>query len=65
MAAIDTTRAQTIGAPARIVNFVGVVFSTLQTWRDRRATARALSSLSDHELSDIGLHRGDIDAMVG
>lgn len=61
MAAIDTTRALTIGAPARIANFVGVQFSNFADWRDRRATSRALSALSDRELSDIGLHRGDIE----
>lgn len=30
-------------------------------WKETRATQRALSALSDHELADIGLGRGDID----
>lgn len=64
MAAIDTTRALTIGAPARIVNFVGDILNTFEAWRDRRSTANALSQLSDHELADIGLSRGDIDALT-
>ncbi len=33
-------------------------------WRERRATVAALSALDDHELSDIGLHRGDVQAFA-
>jgi uncharacterized protein YjiS (DUF1127 family) len=34
-------------------------------WRDRRAATRELSSLSDRELSDIGLTRQEILSAVG
>lgn len=34
--------------------------AALRAWRDARATERALSRLSDRELDDIGLCRGDI-----
>lgn len=33
-------------------------------WRARRTTMQALSSLDDHTLKDIGLHRSQITAVV-
>ncbi|MGI3170518.1 DUF1127 domain-containing protein [Pseudooceanicola sp. C21-150M6] len=36
---------------------------TLRDWNDRRVTRRLLNGLTDRELSDIGLMRGDIDAI--
>ena len=63
MAAYEAPRAQTFGATARIVNFFGGAVQAYETWRDRRATVRALSGLSAHELEDIGLSRADIDAI--
>ena len=33
----------------------------LKTWRRHREAMRELSQLSDHELSDIGIGRGDIE----
>ncbi|RMH48795.1 MAG: DUF1127 domain-containing protein [Alphaproteobacteria bacterium] len=38
--------------------------ATLVAWNNARLTRRALSRLSDRELDDIGLSRGDIDAFV-
>ncbi|MEL7012731.1 MAG: DUF1127 domain-containing protein [Pseudomonadota bacterium] len=32
-------------------------------WNDARLTRKALAQLSDRELDDIGLERGDIDRM--
>lgn len=32
-------------------------------WNDARRTRKVLSQLSSHELDDIGLTRGDIDAI--
>lgn len=32
-------------------------------WNDARATRKALSQLSDRQLDDIGLIRGDIDGI--
>ena len=44
---------------------VGLVFAamvgSLRAWNDARITRNALNSLSERELSDIGLSRGDID----
>jgi uncharacterized protein YjiS (DUF1127 family) len=36
----------------------------LVAWNERRATRNALSQLSDRELDDIGLTRGDIDVVA-
>ena len=63
MAAFDYSR-----APAASTGFftrLGAQFSTIfgqfEAWRDAQATRRALGELSDRELDDIGLVRGDID----
>ena len=62
MAAIDNTRAQIgTGFFARINDLFTNAFSTLSTWNDARVTRNALSQLSDRELEDIGLCRGDIE----
>ena len=34
-------------------------------WDDDRRTRKALAKLSDHELDDIGLSRGDIHRITG
>ena len=36
----------------------------LATWRDHRNAIKALNQLSDRQLKDIGMNRGDIDRMV-
>ena len=33
-------------------------------WRRYRETLRELSSLSTHELNDLGIHRGDISRLA-
>jgi uncharacterized protein YjiS (DUF1127 family) len=40
--------------------FLSVILSSLRQWMRSRETARQLSVLTDRELSDIGLSRGDI-----
>lgn len=66
MAATDTTRPAPFGAIStyRAVQFVSMVFDTVAGWNDARVTRKALSRLSDRELDDIGLCRGDIE-MIG
>jgi uncharacterized protein YjiS (DUF1127 family) len=47
--------------------FGGVVanfFSMLSAWNDARVTRRELNRLSDRELNDIGLCRGDIERIA-
>ena len=66
MAAFDTTRT-TYGTAAvanRIAYHVGNMLSAVVAWNDARVTRNALASLSDRELEDIGLSRGDIDAVA-
>jgi uncharacterized protein YjiS (DUF1127 family) len=61
MAAFDTSR------PTYAVGHKGLgaiftsVFAALSAWNDARLTRNALSALSDHELEDIGLTRGDVE----
>jgi len=63
MSAIETTRVAPFGvAPASsALKFAGTVLSSVRNWNDIRVTRKALASLSDRELDDIGLCRGDID----
>jgi len=63
MAAFETTRTAPFGAIAtyRVIQFVSTLFADLAAWNDVRRTRNALGKLSDRELDDIGLCRGDID----
>lgn len=45
-------------APAN--NFFATLAGHVTTWNDRRVTVKMLSRLTDRELDDIGLERGDI-----
>ncbi|MEM6638148.1 MAG: DUF1127 domain-containing protein [Pseudomonadota bacterium] len=66
MAAFDTIResgdGHRFGGLSTIYNRVLGVFLY---WNDMRATRKALSALSDRELEDIGLARGDIYEITG
>ena len=66
MAAVETTRPATFGANTsyRALNGLSNTFAALSAWNDARVTRNALNKLSDRELDDIGLCRGDIDAIV-
>jgi len=63
MAAFDTTRTAygAHGLFGRIGAALNTVIATFVTWNDARVTRNALAKLSDRELEDIGLVRGDID----
>lgn len=64
MAALDYTRAQhNAGFSGRIGHAFASVVGSFAGWNDARATRKALSTLSDRELDDIGLCRGDIDTL--
>lgn len=62
MAAVETTRPAPYGAITtyRAVNGLSNVMMAFQAWNDARVTRKALNKLSDRELDDIGLCRGDI-----
>lgn len=66
MAAFDTTRTTygTASAVNRIVAFFADTLASVVAWNDARITRKALSALSDRELEDIGLIRGDIDCVT-
>lgn len=62
MAAFETSRTAPFGAVATysIVRFFSNIANELVAWNDARVTRNALGKLSDRELDDIGLTRGDI-----
>lgn len=66
MAAFDTTR--TTVSSHGLFGQIGAVYfnavSAFAGWNDARMTRNALSELSDRELDDIGLCRGDIDSVA-
>lgn len=66
MAAFETTRPAPFGAISifRFVQFVSDAYLSLSNWNDARVTRKALGNLTDRELDDIGLCRGDIE-MIG
>jgi uncharacterized protein YjiS (DUF1127 family) len=47
----------------RSVQFITELRTSFITWNDARVTRKSLSKLSDRELDDIGLCRGDIDLL--
>ncbi len=62
MAAIDTPRVQLASdAHGRFGQFIAAARARFTAWNDARVTRNALGRLSDRELEDIGLCRGDID----
>jgi uncharacterized protein YjiS (DUF1127 family) len=63
MAAVETTRPAPYGAITtyRAINALSNIVATFAAWNDARVTRKALSKLSDRELDDIGLCRGDIE----
>lgn len=60
MAVTYTNRTNTVGYGARIVAVFDSAVASYLAWKDRRATRKMLTALSDRELDDIGLSRGDI-----
>lgn len=49
---------------SQAVSFVKSTVSSVILWEQNRRTRNTLSKLSDHELDDIGLTRGDIDELA-
>ncbi len=64
MATYDHTRDRAgAGAFAGFGAAISALIADLAAWNDARITRKALARLSDRELDDIGLSRGDIDAI--
>ena len=57
MSTMEMSRGAAVGG---VGNVVANLFSKLSAWNDARVTRRELNGLSDRELNDIGLCRGDI-----
>jgi uncharacterized protein YjiS (DUF1127 family) len=67
MAALDTTRIATngsFGLIGRIGAFFASAYNAVVDWNNARVTRNTLSDLTDRELEDIGLCRGDIDIVA-
>lgn len=63
MAAYETSRAAPFGAITvfRMVQTVTNAVEAMKAWNSARITRNSLSRLSNRELDDIGLCRGDIE----
>ena len=60
MAMVDTTTAYTPRLAYQAVSFVYNGITSIQLWNESRKTVSVLEKLTDRELNDIGLNRGDI-----
>ena len=60
MTTINTNLSMAGGQAGIVARFT----SMLEAWRDTRVTRRELNRLSDRELDDIGLTRGDIERIA-
>lgn len=65
MAATEITRTAPFGAITtyRFVQVADATIGALRGWNDARQTRKALGKLSNRELDDIGLCRGDIETI--
>ena len=61
MAAVNTNSVATFVSGKGLI---ATTFEAFQHWNDVRRTRAVLSKLSDRELTDIGLCRGDIEDIV-
>ena len=57
---MSTFDAVTPARPAPATSAFSVLLGRLIAWNDRRVTVKALGRLTDRELADIGLRRGDV-----
>ncbi len=65
MAAFDLIQTPTPSPRLRrLPHQLRLAIASVVDWNDARLTRKSLGRLSPRELSDIGLHRGDIDAFV-
>ena len=72
MLCLDLERASVLEAPGQnrqkkeesIMTSIKTIVQMFSAWRRHRDVARELSSMNDHELSDIGISRCDIGAIA-
>lgn len=60
MTAISLTRTTSSNAASQQPSFAARLIAGVREWNELRVTRKALGALSDRELADIGLHRGEI-----
>jgi uncharacterized protein YjiS (DUF1127 family) len=65
MAATDTYPPKLYRLQQPSVSRFERAFGAFSDWNDRRSTRKMLGALSDRELDDIGLSRGEIDKITG
>lgn len=63
MAAFDTSRPTYAAGHKGFGAFATTLIAAVSAWNDTRMTRKTLSKLTDRELDDIGLTRGDVDAL--
>ena len=65
MAAYQTSRVAPKGVLSTLVAGAGLqsLLGAFLAWNDARVTRKALGRLSDRELDDIGLCRGDVEML--
>lgn len=63
MAFFDTSRTA-YGSNEAVSSFIYRIVTAIADWNDARVTRASLSTLTDRELEDIGLVRGDIDQIT-
>ena len=57
---------QTDGEPVRehgFASWIAARVASWRTWRQNAAARAELNNMTDHELVDVGLNRGDLDRM--
>ncbi len=66
MAAFDIYRTNTLTAAKSGLSFniLSSAVASFVAWNDQRVTRKSLNSLTNRELEDIGLVRGDIDGIA-
>ncbi|MEO9819047.1 MAG: DUF1127 domain-containing protein [Paracoccaceae bacterium] len=66
MAAFDTTRPVygSASVAGQFASFIVLLMTKVTSWNDARLTRNTLSNLTDRQLDDIGLIRGDIEALA-
>jgi len=63
-ATIDTPRVADVRRGAGISDVIRKASAAMSAWNKRRVALKELYALSDRQLADIGLIRGDIPAVV-
>ena len=64
MAYMNYTNARSANAMAGAQDYFASMMSSISAWNQARRTRAVLNKLTDYELEDIGLARGDIERVA-